>query len=107
MKMKEAGVYQVRVKVRPDDQYKAQWSDWSPTSSWRAEGEGGTADSPDVKLLDWTSVVVPFVVVAVLTFIIVLLLVLCKTCAKKGLVFFNVCLCVCVCVCVCVFVYVY
>ncbi|XP_067089305.1 interleukin-2 receptor subunit beta [Osmerus mordax] len=84
VKMKEAGVYQVRVRVCPDDLYRAQWSDWSPTSSWRAEGDGRRTGGPDVKHLDWTSVVVPCVVVAVFTFIIVLVLVLCKTCAKKG-----------------------
>lgn len=86
--MEEAGVYQVRVKVCPQGMDNAQWSDWSPTSSWKAEGvqDGGgrvqATATPELNILDCTSVVV-LIAAAVFTLVTVLLLVLYKACPKR------------------------
>ncbi|KAM6966557.1 interleukin-2 receptor subunit beta [Tautogolabrus adspersus] len=76
------GHCQARGRVKPTDLYTGHWSNWSPTTSWLEATDKETTphdqDRLQTSLVTWG-------VVCSLVFLLVVMLVLCRCCLRRGL----------------------
>ncbi|CAJ1076938.1 interleukin-2 receptor subunit beta-like [Xyrichtys novacula] len=73
---------QARVRVKPNELYTSHWSDWSSTTSWQ---EAEDVEEPSQNQEEFRTLIVTWGVVGSLVLILVVMLVLCRSCLSRGL----------------------
>ncbi|XP_029294361.1 interleukin-2 receptor subunit beta [Cottoperca gobio] len=80
------GHCQVRVRVKPTLQpHSSQWSNWSPTASWEGATDVVATSQGHEWLLGQTSLIIQVVMLIFSLGLIIVMLVLYRSCAGKGL----------------------